>query len=183
MTKELISALDLITKLNDKLVENQAKIDSLMAEVAELKAKIAPTCKDSACECEPESEHNFDRNAEFSALVGETLTMVEGMRDNSGEVMFACKSGKVFRLYHYNECCENVRLFDTVGDVSDLVNGKAINLAEEVSNIEAPDYEPSDSSHTWTFYRLQAGGCVVTLRWLGESNGYYSESVSFERLK
>ena len=66
--------------------------------------------------------------------------------------------------------------------------GSPIVEAEEVSNY-APEagkapwelskdaYTPE--SYTWTFYRFSTAKGTVTIRWLGESNGYYSESVSF----
>lgn len=53
-------------------------------------------------------------------------------------------------------------------------------MAEEV-NQDGPDNDWGSS--TWTFYKLATIKGYVTLRWLGESNGYYSESVDFVQLE
>jgi len=52
-------------------------------------------------------------------------------------------------------------------------------LAEEVIQIDEKNYE----SGTWTFYKLSTIWANITIRWLGESNGYYSESVDFHCIK
>jgi hypothetical protein len=49
-------------------------------------------------------------------------------------------------------------------------------LAEEVRGATEPDEEHYES-YTYTFYKFATRKGYVDVRWLGESNGYYSESV------
>lgn len=93
------------------------------------------------------------------------------------EVRFESTCGRVFRLYHSQDCCESVDIEDVCGDVEDLI-GSPILMAEEATS---PD-EDSESG-TWTFYKLATVKGYVTIRWLGRSNGYYSESVYFEEVR
>lgn len=75
---------------------------------------------------------------------------------------------------------------DVAGDVEDLI-GNPLLLAEEVTHInETPEEaegiaEPYES-FTWTFYKLSTIKGSVTIRWLGESNGYYGEEVDFHEV-
>lgn len=117
----------------------------------------------------------------FEDLKGRICTAVENL-DNE-VIRFTLDDGTVCSLLHYQNCCEGVYVESVVGDLSDLV-GTPILLAEEVSNADDPADHPTqeygDYSHTWTFYKLATIKGYVDIRWLGESNGYYSESVDFE---
>lgn len=116
----------------------------------------------------------------ISEMVGQTFVSVTGSAgDNVMRFLRADGSGFVF--LHYDDCCESVGIEDICGDVADLV-GSPLVLAEECSN-EPDPYVYGEGSHTWTFYRFATVKGTVTVRWLGESNGYYSESVDIERIK
>jgi len=82
-----------------------------------------------------------------------------------------------YMMFHSQDCCENVRLHDIAGDLSDLLHAGPVLMAECVTQ----DAEDASESGTWTFYKLATKKGYVTLRWLGESNGYYSEEVTFAR--
>ena len=116
---------------------------------------------------------------EFSDLVGKTLTNV-----NIGdeEILFTTDDGKQFRLWHSQDCCESVYVESVVGDINDLI-GTPILRAEEVDSSGTPKLGEYDESFTWTFYKLATVKGYVDIRWYGTSNGYYSESVSFDEVK
>lgn len=120
----------------------------------------------------------------FESLVGKTLAAVTGAVGDD-VIEFTTSDGQRFQLYHSQDCCESVSVEDICGDLADLI-GSPILVAEESSNSEKdPDgykraYPPE--SFTWTFYKIDTAKGGVTIRWLGESNGYYSESVYFKQV-
>jgi len=115
-----------------------------------------------------------DMNEGLNSMLGRVFVRVEGSVDD-GEMVFVRDDGVRFIFSHYQDCCEIVQINDIVGDLNDLV-GEPLLLAEEVSNADGP--EPVDcDSYTWTFYKFATRRGYVDVRWLGESNGYYSERV------
>lgn len=114
-------------------------------------------------------------------LIGKTLTKID---DTGNEIIFICTDGTKYKMYHMQDCCESVRVEDIMGDLNDLIGYPIVKASEDRSN-EHPDdtqIEQSDSSFTWTFYNIATTEGHVTIRWYGESNGYYSESVDFIEL-
>jgi hypothetical protein len=119
---------------------------------------------------------------EFSELKGKVVTKVEGAEGNS-QLNFYTSDGYKYSMYHEQDCCESVYVESIVGDTEDLV-GEEILVAEESSGDTPADSNAKPyESYTWTFYKLASRKGYVDIRWLGESNGYYSESVSFVKQK
>jgi hypothetical protein len=119
--------------------------------------------------------------APFSALMGETLTEITGLTEGSDTVTFRTASGRTFRMFHLQDCCETVEVNEIIGNVEDLI-GSPITMADEATNSQEDRPTSGSDSWTWTFYRLATVQGYVTIRWLGESNGYYSEAVDFAEI-
>jgi len=110
-------------------------------------------------------------NIGIELLLGRIVTQI----NNDGEqIDFYCSNGRKFKMYHQQDCCENVSVEEIIGDLDDLI-GTPILEAEERSQ---RDTDTSESG-TWTFYEIRTNKGSVTIRWYGSSNGYYSEEVDF----
>ena len=124
----------------------------------------------------------------FEDLVGKVLSKID-QNDDKDELIFTLDCGEQYKLWHIQDCCELVTIEDISGDLDDLI-GIPILLAEEVTNTENPPegYDQGSSkdrygeTFTWTFYKLSTNKGSVTIRWFGTSNGYYSESVDFDKV-
>lgn len=121
-------------------------------------------------------------NVKFSDLLGKTIVAINGAARGSDEISFTTSDGDIFALMHEQDCCESVTVEDVTGNVDDLLN-PPITMADESSNSQddpvgfsVPEYR---DSFTWTFYKLATVKGYMDIRWYGESNGYYSEAVSF----
>jgi hypothetical protein len=114
----------------------------------------------------------------FEDLIGKTMIKVY---DNGIELFFETTDGQKCKLYHEQDCCESVGIESIDGDLNDLI-GSPIAMAEEVTSNDPYFGKPENpESFTWTFYKLATAKGYVTVRFLGESNGYYSEGVSFKK--
>lgn len=109
----------------------------------------------------------------FKNMLGQIMSDVI---DNGDELIFKNINGKTYKFYHDQDCCENVCIEDICGELSNLI-GSPLLIAEQIDNKDEPKCDAE--SYTWTFYKFGTVKGTVTVRWLGISNGYYSEGVSY----
>jgi len=117
-----------------------------------------------------------DTQKGMAQMLGKTFVQVTGAVGNF-DLLFETAQGERFMFSHQQDCCERVDINDIVGDLQDLV-GEPLLLAEEVQGETPVDFNEREyESVTWTFYKFATRKGYVDVRWLGESNGYYSEGV------
>lgn len=143
----------------------------------------------------------------YSNMVGAVMTKISGKVGDDSMIFFSEKGQ--FNFFHSKDCCESVLIEDICGDIDDLIgspilyaeevsNARRQNRLVRLSNNDTFTLEDLDAevhtlkfdaktldepamygSYTWTFYRFATAKGCVTVRWLGTSNGYYSEHVYY----
>ena len=117
--------------------------------------------------------------ANFFELKGKTIASIVGINYGDDTTIITTSDGSIYTLTHIQDCCEHVRVYGSVGNIDDVLNEEVI-AAEDTNpmdNPNAPDYKAYDSA-TWTQFRIVTNKGTFEIWWLGESNGYYGETVS-----
>jgi hypothetical protein len=120
--------------------------------------------------------YSYSSIVPFDSLLGKTITSISKVGQYDNELRLETSDGCKYVMAHNQDCCESVSIEEIVGDLDDLVGEPLLEASEETNQDEIPDKDYVDS-FTWTFYKMGTRKGYVTIRWLGESNGYYSESV------
>ena len=115
---------------------------------------------------------------EFSVLVGEVLDSVDIDREEN-QILLTTRSGRKFMVYHEQDCCEKVQIVGQDGSF-DMLIGKPLTEARGFA-VDTSE-EAIDSSQTTTTLVFRVDDQTVISRWIGDSNGYYSESVDIAEL-
>lgn len=81
----------------------------------------------------------------FEELVGKTIYKWSINNDNDILNLYAT-NGKVYSLYHYQDCCESVSIEDINGDLDDLLDTPIL-MAEESSNDDSSGIMKAQLGH------------------------------------
>jgi len=95
--------------------------------------------------------------------------------EHNDSITFTEYNGNTLKMYHVQDCCENVSISQITGDLSDLVDSPILDAFENTSS-----GDNGCGHQTWTFYKFRTRKGYVDITWYGESNGYYSESVDIK---
>ena len=115
-------------------------------------------------------------SVDLKDLEGRVISFVEGLEVES-EMVIIKVEGYAFVFYHDQCCCESVYLADY--ELGGNLEGSMILKVEEVSHDQ--ELRCCDSQ-TWTFYKIHTTHGSLWMRWMGESNGNYSEKVYLGKL-
>lgn len=119
-----------------------------------------------------ELKNSYFREIKIESLVGIVINKII----NGGESLEFHTDNGILEMAHYQDCCEEVTLEEIHGDIEWLLGEKIIKAERKTNSKDAMGKDNLDS-FTWSFYELSTIKGTVTFRWLGQSNGYYSEDV------
>ena len=125
--------------------------------------------------CKPfDYKYHSNNMCSIDELVGK---VVRGLAYND-EYFQILTDDYFYIFYHEYSCCESVWLTQVDG-ISDKIIGSRIVIAEEVTDSKSV----AGGSITWSFYKIGTNKGMIDLRWQGESNGYYSETVDLIKIE
>lgn len=112
----------------------------------------------------------------LSELLGEVISTVEGA-ETGWETIITTESGKAIKIYHEQDCCEHVSIEDS--EVDDIVGGYChfAGFVDGETPVNRTNDDYYEENQTWSFLKIETSKGSIWQRWLGESNGYYSERV------
>lgn len=179
--QSLPKTLDLPEVLVEKAKEDDsALLDYLSSQYGYLVSDWSVVAEEDPEELPAQDQLRFWDLAEEYGIKQKVIFSVEGLESQSSEVKFIFTDGSSFRLYHAQDCCEDVFLEDW-GDIDPKELAGGVLCEFEKATKDNPEYW---GDQLWTFYNVRTSRGDVSLRWNGTSNGYYSVSVSedFEEL-
>ena len=119
----------------------------------------------------PLNSKSYRNSINIDQIKGMTITAVVYKETN--ESLLIHLNTHVLEMIHHQDCCETVYLADVVGSFEDLIGYPLVEVSESIVDIAT-----EGMSSTATYYNFKTVKASVQLRWVGESNGYYSVAVN-----
>lgn len=194
--KEFSKALeDLVDDRLKKIEERLARCEELFVPKTSLGESV--NLPEPAGSPSQLPEYSTMKIPDISTLNGLVIT---GLNLQSDELVLRCEDRqrsikhdvRGFRFYHNQDCCESVNIISIEGDLMALIGETILEATQDSDSAEynwpegwlpRPAWVGSiceSATRTVLTFRTKHG--TVKIVWLGESNGYYSESVDMEEI-
>lgn len=122
------------------------------------------------------------KKSSLNTLVGERIAYID-VDEGNYEILITTVSGDTIMIYHDQKCCETVSIESTEGDWYALKGKVVVETVHEESQAEVPPGLGSNlDSCTRSTLKLRVDDATVISRWIGVSNGFYSESVDIAEI-
>lgn len=105
-------------------------------------------------------------------LKGKQFFYIEDLEKGDDEIFFYCNDGKIYQMYHDQESGESVYIENIEGDIKNLIDTDILNI-----DVVAISKKEKYGTSTKTTYKFETTKGLVTINWIGTSNGRSSESV------
>ncbi len=105
-----------------------------------------------------------------------TIKSISGTEEGSTKLVIIFTDGSELRQFHEQDGYEYVAITQFDGNCQKHIGAEVYCIEEEINT----NPEGYDDSATETFYTLVTTKGYLDWRWVGESNGYYSESVEMQ---
>ena len=104
------------------------------------------------------------------------ITHIDMVDGSDSDMLITLEGGIQLLIHHDQDCCEHV--YYTGGDShAILLNRDVLDIRVESSTLEK-NGDWDSATENLVYFELSDG--VEVLRWIGESNGYYSETIDIE---
>ena len=115
-------------------------------------------------------------NKSFKEIEFKIIKEIKVTKDSGDDsIVIEFEDGSSLKMYHEQDCCESVWIEDIESNKN--LSGYKGAVVIDMYVTTAENTEASESG-TYTFYNLNTSKGSINIRWNGESNGYYSESVN-----
>lgn len=111
-------------------------------------------------------------------IKGKTIKEVHSKGD---AIYFTTTDDCKYRMLHHQDCCETCYIVSGDTNINDLIGQTIIDVLEETETISPKNrYDYGGSRTTYKIITKKETFIIV---WEGFSNGYYSETPTFEEIK
>lgn len=125
------------------------------------------------------------KSANWFELKGQVIKAITFEHDRHDTSLVITTATGMYKLKHIQDCCESVTIVAQLGNIFDVLEVPITLAEEDCTDTMPPAFGVDKESHesvTYSTYTLTASSGTWKFLVIGESNGYYGETMSFNKI-